>query len=152
MLKSSLCDYSDAYILVKGTITITEVGANPASRNADERNKQVTFKHYVLFTDHIIKINSTQIYLYIYNAKNMDVVTPMYNLIEHSDNYAKTLGNVLQYHKDDPNDNITDSESFKFKAKITGRNLAAGNTKDIEIVVPLKYLSNFCRTLESVSE
>ena len=55
-------------------------------------------------------------------------------------------------HKDDPNDNITDSESFKFKAKITGRNFAAGNTKDIEIVVPLKYLSNFWRTLESVSD
>ena len=55
---------------------------------------------------------------------------------------------VWQYYKDDPNDNITQSESFKSKIKITGKTPAAGNTKDVEIIVPLKYLSNFWRTLE----
>ena len=73
---------------------------------------------------------------------------PMYNLIEYSDNYSKTSGSLWQYYKDDPNDNITQSESFKSKIKITGKTPAAGNTKDVEIIVPLKYLSNFWRTLE----
>ena len=72
---------------------------------------------------------------------------PMYNLIEYSDNYLKTSGSLYQYYKDDPNDNITRSESFKSKIKITGKT-ADGNTKDVEIIVPLKYLSNFWRALE----
>ena len=82
------------------------------------------------------------------NAKDIDIVMPMYNLIEYSDNYSKTSGSLWQYYKDDPNDNITQSESFKSKIKITGKTPAAGNTKDVEIIVPLKYLSNFWRTLE----
>ena len=73
---------------------------------------------------------------------------PVYNFIEYSDNYSKTSGSLWQYYKDDPNDNITQSESFKSKIKITGKALAAGNTKHVEIIVPLKYLSNFWRTLE----
>ena len=73
---------------------------------------------------------------------------PMYDLIEYSDNYSKTSGSLWKYYKDDPNDNITQSESFKSKIKITGKTPAAGNTKDVEIIVPLKYLSNFWRTLE----
>ena len=73
---------------------------------------------------------------------------PMYNLIEFSNNYSKTSGSLWQYYKDDPNDNITDSESFKFKVKITGKTPNNRNTKYIEIIVPLKYLSNFWRTLE----
>ena len=72
----------------------------------------------------------------------------MYNLIEYSDNYSKTSESLWQYYRDDLNDNITQSESFKFKIKITEKIPAAGNTKHAEIVVPLKYLSNFCRTLE----
>ena len=82
---------------------------------------------------------------------------PMYNLIEYSDNYVKTTGSLWQYCKDIParnangeiitfsEDNTTDS--FKFKAKITGET-GNGGTKDVEIMVPLKYLSNFWRTLE----
>ena len=73
---------------------------------------------------------------------------PMYNLIEYSDDYSKTSGSFWQYYKDDPNNNITQSESFKSKIKITGKTPAAGNTKDVEIIVPLKHLSNFWRTLE----
>ena len=72
----------------------------------------------------------------------------MYNLIEYSDNYAKTSGSLWQYHKDEPNDNSADSESFKSKIKITGKTPNDGNEKDVEIMVPLKYLSNFWRTLE----
>ena len=67
----------------------------------------------------------------------------MYNLIEYSDNYSKTSGSLWQYYKDDPNDNIADSESFKSKVKITGKTPNNGNTKDVAIIVPLKYLSNF---------
>ena len=68
---------------------------------------------------------------------------PMYNLIEHSDNYSKTSGSSWQYYKDEPNDNLTDSESFKFKIKITENTPADSNTKDVEIILPLKYLSYF---------
>ena len=73
---------------------------------------------------------------------------PIYNLIEYSDNYSKTSGSLLQNYKDDLNDNIENSESFKFKIKITEKTPNNGNTNDVEIIVPLKYLSNFWRTLE----
>ena len=72
----------------------------------------------------------------------------MYNLTEYSDNYSKTSGSLWQYYKYDPNDNLTDSESFKYKVKITGNTTAGRNTKDVKAIVPLKYLSNFWRTLE----
>ena len=68
---------------------------------------------------------------------------PMYNLIEYSDNYSKISGSLWQYYKDYPNDNITQSESFKSKVKITGKTPGDRNTKDVEIIVPLIYLSNF---------
>ena len=72
----------------------------------------------------------------------------MYNLIEYSDNYSKTSGNLCQYYRDDPNDNIVQSESFKYKIKITGKIPATDNIKDFKIAVPLKYLSNFWKTLK----
>ena len=73
---------------------------------------------------------------------------PMYNLIEYSDNYSKTSGILWQYYKDNPIDNIENSELFKYKIKITGKTPNNGNTKYVEIIVPLKYLSNFWRTIE----
>ena len=74
---------------------------------------------------------------------------PMYNLIEYSDNYAKTSGSLWQYFRDEPDDNnIEDSKSFKSEIKITGKTPNNNNEKDVEIMVPLKYLSNFWRTLE----
>ena len=73
---------------------------------------------------------------------------PMYNLIEYSDNYSEASESLWQYYKDEPNDNISDSKSFKSKVKITGKAPVAGNTKDVQIIVQLKYLSNFWRTLE----
>ena len=79
MLKSSLCDYSDAYILVKGTITVNNnAAAGPATNNT---NKKVILKNCAPFTNCMSEINNTQ-------------VMPMYNLIEYSDNYSKTSGSL----------------------------------------------------------
>ena len=151
MLKSSLCDYSDAYILVKGTISVNNTAG--AGANANNTNKKVMFKNCAPFTNCISEINNMQ----IDNAKDIDIVMPMYNLIEYSDNYAKTTGRLWQYCKDiparDANDEIAifrgnnTTDSFNFKVKIIGRT-GNGGTKDVEIMVPLKYLSNFWRTLE----
>ena len=141
MLRPNLCDYADSYILVKGTITITGAGDDAAVRRADERNKRVTFKNYAPFTKCISRINNTD----IDNAHDIDIVIPMYNLIEYSDNYSKTSRRLWQYYKDDLNDNLTDSESFKSKVKITGNTPAVGNTKYVEIIVPLpleQFLEN----------
>ena len=115
MLRSNLCDYADAYIFVKGTITITGAGNDDAAKRADERNKGVTFKNCAPFTKCISRINNTD----IDNAQDIDIVIQMYNLIEYRDNYSKTSGCLWQYYKDDPNDNIANSESFKSKIKIT---------------------------------
>ena len=139
MLKSSLCDYSDAYILVKGRITITGAGADAAARQEDERDKGVAFKSYAPFINCISEINNTL----VGNAKDIDIIMPMCNLIEYSDNYAKTKGSLWQYFRDKPNDNLADSELFKSKIKITGKTPNDNNVKDVEIIVPLKYLSNF---------
>ena len=144
MLKSSLCDYSDAYILVKGKITVIGRGADAAARQADERDKGLAFKNCAPFTNCISEINNTQ----IDNAKDTDIVMAMYNLIEYSDNYAKTSGSLWQYFRDEPDDDLEDSESFKSKIKIKGKTPDDDNEKDVEIMVPLKYLSNFWRTLE----
>ena len=151
MLKSSLCDYSDAYILVKGTITVNNTAAQGAAAN--NTNEKVIFKNCAPFTNCISKINNTQ----IGNAKDIDIVMPLYNLIEYSDNYAKTTGSLWQFCKYIPARNANNevivfdvnntTDSFNFKAKITGQTEDDG-TKDVEIIVPLKYLSNFWRTLE----
>ena len=152
MLKSSLCDYSDAYILVKGNISVNNTAAQGGAAN-NNNNKKVIFKNCAPFTNWISEINNTQ----IDNAKDIDIVMPMYNLIEYSDNYAKTTGSLWQYCKDIPALNANNAvtafdannftDSFNFKVKITGRTGKDG-TKDVEIMVPLKYLSNFWRTLE----
>ena len=144
MLKSSLCDCSDPYIHVKGKITITEAGVHQAARQADERDKGVAFKNCAPFTICISEIINTQ----IDNCKDTDIVMLMYNLIEYSDNYAKTSRSLWQHYKDEPNYNLANSESFKSKIKITGKTPDNGNEKDVEIMVLLKYLSNFWRTLE----
>ena len=148
MLKSSLCDYSDAYILLKGKLTIAGAGNDVAARQADERNKGVVFKHCAPFINCISEINNTQ----IDNAKDIDIVMPMYNLIEYSDNYAETTRSLWQYFRDDDGDgddiDIENSKSFKSKVKITGKTPNNDNEKDVEIMVLLKYLSNFWRTLE----
>ena len=144
MLRSSLCDYADAYILVKETITITGVGNDVAAIWLDERNKSVIFKNCAPFTKCISKMNDTE----IDDAQDIDTVMPMYNLIEYSDNYSKASESLWQYYKDGPNDNIANSESSKSKVKITENTPVGGNTKDVKTIVPLKHLSNFWRILE----
>ena len=81
MLKSSIFDYSDAYILVKGRVTFDNTSA--AGVAANNTNKKIIFKNCAPFTDCISGINNTQ----VDNAKYIDIVMPMYNLIEYSDNY-----------------------------------------------------------------
>ena len=149
MLKSSLCDYSDAYVHVKRTITVNNTAA--ADADANITNKKVIFKNFASFTICISEINNT----HLDNAKDIDIVMPMYNLIEYNDNYSKTSGSLWQYCKDIPavnndnaivdftSNNLTDS----FKVKMTGQT-EDNETKNVEIMVPLKYLSNFWRTLE----
>ena len=86
MIRSSLCDYRDAYILVKGTITVTNTGTAASPNN---RNKKVIFKNCAPFTDCISEINNKE----IDHTKGIDVVMKMYNLIKYTDNYMKTSGN-----------------------------------------------------------
>ena len=132
MLRSDLCDYSDAYIPVKGNISVNDTAA--AGADANNANKKVIFKNCASFTNCISKINNTQ----IDNAEYIDIVMPMYNLIEYSDNYSKTSGSLWQYCKEVPavdnNGDIVDfndanePDSFKFKTKID----------NVEIMVPSK--------------
>ena len=134
--KSCLCDYSDACTLVSG------VAADDNAKRLDERNKGIMFKNCTPFTDCRNEINNTQ----IDNGKDLDVVRRTYNLIEFGDKYSRTLRGFKQYYKDNPNDNIVNSELFKFKINITGKTPAAGNAMDVKTTVPPKYLSNFWRT------
>ena len=90
ILKCSLCDYSDVYILVKGTIIITGAGADATATQAYERDKKVIFKSCAPFINCKTEINNTE----IDNAKDIDILMSMYNLIEYSDNYSKTSGSL----------------------------------------------------------
>ena len=124
MLRSSLYDYADAYILVKGAITIAGARDDAAARGADERNKGVIFKYFAPFTKCTSKINDTE----VDNAQDIDIVMP----IEYSDSYSKISGSLWQYYKDEPNDNLGNSKSFKSKVKMTGSTPTGGNTKDVK--------------------
>ena len=145
MLRS---DYSDAYIVLKGTVTVTRPG------RIIMYDKKLALKNNAPFTSCISKINNTL----IDNAEDLDIVMPMYNLLEYSKNYRKTIGSFWNYYRDEPNSgiggennnvnySIKDSVSFDYKTSITGK-LEGNNTeRETGIVVPLKYLSNCCWTL-----
>ena len=142
MLRSSLCDYSDAYVLVKGNISVNNTAAADAAVN--NTNKKVIFKSCAPFTNCKSKLNNNE----IDNAEYIDVVLPMYNLIEYSDNYSKTSGSLWQYCKEIPavnnNGGIVNfnganaTDSFNFKTKITGQTDNNGRIDNVEIMVPLK--------------
>ena len=144
MLRSDLCDYSDAYIVVKETITIT----NPDN---DEYDKELTLKNNVPFVSCILKINDKL----IDNAEDLDIVMPMYNLLEYSKNYKKTTWAFWNSYRDEPNEesigggnaaikySIRNSKSFDYKTNITGTLEGDNTEKEAEIVVPLKYLVIF---------
>ena len=169
MLRSNLCGYSDAYILVNGTITVT--GNHPR----DRQNRPLILKNNASFISCITRINGELIEY----ADDLDIVMSMYNLLEYSKNYRKTIGSLYNYYKDelsDDNDNdnfgnikIVNSKAFKYKNKIIGNtyninstipnptsnasinnpNYRANNSgkKSIELAIPLKYLGNFWRAL-----
>ena len=151
VLRSDLCDYSDAYVWVKGKITVTDPNNNA---NFDRR---LTLKNNAPFISCISKIKVEL----IENAEDLDIMIPMYNLLEYSKNYEKTSGSLFNYYRDEPKDHdegdgdnainisIRDSNSVDYKTKILG-SLAAGELeKDyVEIAIPLKYLGNFWRSLD----
>ena len=143
-LESSLCDYSDAYILVTENITVT----------GDNANTKVAFKNCAPFTECRTEINKT----FVNRTEHINIALPMYNLTEYSDNYSGTSGSLWQFERDELNANdintaLTNDNapSFKYKAIIIGNTVADGaNSKkdDIKLTVPLTYLSNFWRPLE----
>ena len=151
MLRSDLCDYSDAYLWVKGKIIVT----NP-NDNANF-NKELTLKNNGPFISCISKINGEL----VENAEDLDIVMPMYNLFEYSKNHEKTLGSLFNYYRDEPSEitiaagnnainiSIRNSKSFDYKTEITG-SLDAGEDEkeDVKVAIPLKYLGNFWRRLD----
>ena len=112
MLRSDLCDFSNAYIVVKGNITLA------GDNDANKRNKNLAFKNNAQFINCISKINGVK----TDNAEDLDVVMLMYNLLEYSKNYRKTTGSLLNCYRDEPSNPLfSNSESFKFKTSITGK-------------------------------
>ena len=138
-LESCICDYSDAHILVTGNINIT--GGN--------NNTKVAFKNCSPFRKCRTEINET----FINDADFINITMPMYNLIECSNNYSDTSGSLWQFirheiinNADVTNDN--NAPSFKYKANLIGNTENNGTKNGVKIAVPLKYLSNFWRSLE----
>ena len=145
ILKSRLCDYSDVYILGKGTITVIELGADvaPLATDKEVKTNKVIFKNSTPFTDCISEINIMKVDI----VKDFDIVMLLYNLTEYNNNYSEESGSFWKYCRDEREDNITDSKSFKFKLRFIN-NADDDGTVDVEIAVYLKYLGNFWGTLE----
>ena len=137
-LESSVCDYSDAYILVTGNITV--VGGDV--------NTKVAFKNCAPFRKCRTEINET----FVDDAEHINIAMAMYNLIEYSDNYSDTSGSLWNFKRDeiegDDNLTIDNAPSFKYKANLIGNTENNGTKNGVKIAVPLKYLSNFWRSLE----
>ena len=112
MSRSDLCDYSDAYILVKGTITVTAPGANNDANNIrDKRNIPLILKNNGPFVSCITQINGEL----IEDPDDLDIVMPMYNLLEHSKNYRKTIGSLYNYYRDELSNNADDNNFGNIK-------------------------------------
>ena len=143
VLKPNLCDYAEAYILVDGTIRAA----------AANDNTRVPLKNCAPFTKCNLEINDER----VDTAENLDITMPIYNLIEYSDNYQDSSATLYQYNRDEPpEDNaIADltadnSSSFKYKVNLLGNPVLDGAIakRSVKVVVPLKYLSNFFKSLE----
>ena len=138
MLRSHFCDFSDAYIVVKETIVVT----NPHN---DAYKKELAFKNNAPFVSSISKINKTL----IDNAEYLDFVMPVYSLLEYSKNYSRTTGSFSNYYRDEPNSGAGGENSNvnysinSLKPLITKQVLQENTTKEVEIAVLLKHLSNF---------
>ena len=149
MLRSALCDFSDAYIVVKENITLE------GDNYANKWNKNLAFKNNAPFISCISKIDGVQ----INNAEHLDIVMSMYNLLEYSKNYRKATGSLWNYYRDEPSNPLSsNSESFKYKTSITGNTYNIGDGEEgydankvgkneTEVVIPLKHLSNFWKSL-----
>ena len=154
MLRYDLCDYSDAYILVKRIITVTKGRNNEDNNNAYD--KKLAFKNNAPFISCISKINGKL----IENAEDLDIAVPKYNLFEYSKNFRKTTGSLFNYYRHEPNSgtevngantincSIKDSKSFDCKTSITGELERNNVEKDVQIAKPLKYLTNFWKNLD----
>ena len=145
-IESNLCDYSDAYILVTGNITVTRIIAAAAGGNVQRKQPlnaatQVVFEDLAPFEDCRREINDT----FVDYVNFLIITMPMYNLIEHNDNYSDTSESFWDFKRDAIDNN---SPSFKYKADLIGNTEANGTKKGVEIAVPLKYLSNLWRSLE----
>ena len=125
---------------MKGCITVVGQGSAKTARSADVNNNQVIYKRCTSFTNYISQINNAK----IDNVKDLDVVMAMYNLVEYSNNYAKTSRSLWQYYIDELTHNITDSKSFKFKSEFIDKTDNAG-TVYVKTAVLLKCLSNFLK-------
>ena len=139
MLKSSLCDYSDAYILIKGTISANNTAA--AGATANNINRKVTFKNCAPFTNCISEIKNTQ----LDNAKDIDILMPMYNLIEYSDNYAKkqeVYSKIVKIYQPE----IIMMKLLNLQQAILLIHLILKQKSQVELEM-MEYLSNFWRTL-----
>ena len=111
-LRSNLCDYSDAYILIKGTITVTAPGANNGANNIrDKRNRPLILKNNAPFVSCITRINGEL----IEDANDLDIVIPMYNLLKYSKNYRKTIGSLFNYYRDELSDDADDNNFDNIK-------------------------------------
>ena len=135
VIKSNLCDYSDAYILVTRNIVNKSAGGAAI-------NSIVTFTNCAPFRTCIVNINGE----FIEEVEDIDRVSPMYNLLEYSDNYQDSTGSLYHFKRDEPpadNGNVDDdTSSLKYKAKlIKGSN--DDNTENVKLAMPLKYLSSF---------
>ena len=148
-LESSLCDYSDAYVLVTGNITVKRRNAADTADIALGAITQVAFKNCAPFEKCSTEIDGTL----VEEANFVNITMPMYNLIEYSDNYSATSGSLWSFKRDeiDNNENVTNDDntpSFQYKASNIGNTKNNGTEDLVKIAVPLKYLSNFWRSLE----
>ena len=143
VLKPNLCDYAESYILIDGTIRV----------DAADANTRLALKNCVPFSKCNLEINDE----HIDTAENLDITMPIYNLIEYSDNYQDSSATLIQYKRDEPpeanaiNDlTVDNSNSFKYKVSLLGNPVVVNNIAriNVKVVVPLKYLSNFFRSLE----
>ena len=153
VLKPNLCDYADGYILVDGTIRAEAEGAPLAAPLADIDDARLTLKNCASFTKCNLEINDE----HVDTAENLDIAMPMYILIEYSDNYQDSSATLYQYKRDEPpeanainNLTVDTSSSFKFKVHLLGDPVVNNNVAilNVKVVVPLKYLNNFFRSLE----
>ena len=140
MLKSDLCDFNDAYIFVKGDVTLE--GHN----DANKQNKNLVFKNNAPFINCVSKINGVK----IDNAEDLDVAMPMYNLLEYSKTYRKTTGSLWKFYRHEPSDPLSsNTKSFKYKISIIGKTPEDNDSlADAKVVIPLKHLSNFWKCLD----